>query len=165
LAALSGVLICVGIVAVSAAWAGDLYPVPTKSRGGALTACPNLRGLEAFSHSATRMARREVSRFARVSLAYDLAVTDRAWQPNVRAAWKHRSLPGHGPEFVLGPSRRSPYSAIVKYSCGQAILSHTLTLTAVPGRHHESNPPGCVACRTTFFLLDRSGYPLIYFVY
>ena len=115
--------------------------------------------------TAVQEARREVSRFARVSLLYDLAVSDPAWQPNVRAAWKHRGLPGRGPEFVVGPASESPYSVIVKYSCGQAILSRTVTLTTVPGRHQESNPPGCVACRTTFFLLDRSGHPLIYFVY
>jgi hypothetical protein len=38
-------------------------------------------------------------------------------------------------------------------------------LVTVPGAHHKSNPPGCDACRTKFFLLDRYGHPLIYFVY
>jgi hypothetical protein len=165
LSTLSGVFVCVTITVVSAASASNVYPAPTKSRGGALTACPSPRGVQGFSHSAVQKARREVSRFGRVSLSYDLAAADAAWQPNVRAAWKHRGLPGHGPEFVLGPSRGIPYSAIVKYSCGQAIVSHTITLTTVPGRHDQSNPPGCVACRTTYFLLDRSGHPLIYFVY
>lgn len=148
-----------------AAWTGHVYPRPTKSRGGALTACPRLRGLQGFTHSVVQKARREVRRFERVSLSYDLAAADAAWRPNVRAAWRHKGLPNHGPEFVLGPPRRIPYSAIVKYSCGRAILSHTITLTTVPGRHHKSYPLGCVACRTTYFLLNRSGHPLIYFVY
>ena len=125
---------------VAAACASNVYPAATKSRGGALTACPSLGGLQGFSHSTVQKARREVSRFERVSLSYDLAVTDAAWQPNVRVAWEHKGLPAHGPQFVLGPFRKIPYSAIVKYSCGQAILSHTITLTTVPGRHHMSNP-------------------------
>lgn len=166
LAALSCLLICAAIIPVSAASASSVYPAPTKSRGGALTACPSLRGLQAFSHRAVRKARREVSRFARVSLSYDIAVSDPAWQSNVRAAWKQKGeLPGLGPEFVLGPFREIPYSGIVKYSCGRAILSHTVTLRTVPGRDHKSDPPGCVACRTTYFLLNRHGHPLIYFVY
>lgn len=166
-AALSGLLICAAIATASAARASSVYPAPTKSRGGALTACPSVRGLQGFSAAAIREAKRQVGRFARVSLSYDLSVSDRAWQPNVRAAWKRESLSGHGREFVVGPSRgrRMLYASIVKYSCGQAILSHTITLTTVPGRNHRTGAPRCVACRTTFFLLDRSGRPLIYFVY
>lgn len=36
---------------------------------------------------------------------------------------------------------------------------NTLEFTVVPGK--PSHPPTCDACRTTFFMIDRGGHPLI----
>lgn len=170
----------IGIFAVGVAWgvvvltamaavASGVYLPPTHSRGGALRLCPNLGGLERFSSAALKAARAEVLRFGRVSKSEDVAVSDLAWQPEVRANWaKPGHRPGHGQQFVVGPVPATPvakdsYGIIVRYSCGSKILSHTLEFTTVPGR--PSHPATCDACRTTFFLIDRANHPLIYFVY
>ena len=153
----------------TAAVASGVYLRPTHSRGGALRLCPSLVGLQRFSKSAVKTARAEVMRFGRVSRSDDLAASDLAWQPEVRANWDSRGhKPGHGPQFVLGPMPATPvgaesYGIIVRYSCGSKILSHTLEFTVVPG--HLSHPPTCDACRATFFVLDRSGQPLIYYIH
>ena len=147
---------------------GGIYPTPTPSRGGALSSCPNVAGLRSFSKSAVIAARAEVMRYGRIDMPDDLAASDLSWQPSVRAMWRDRHFkPGHGPQFVLGPSPGTPvtdgsYGIIVRRSCGAKILSRTLEFTSVPG--HRSHPPTCDACRTTFFTIDRDGHPLIYFV-
>ncbi len=154
---------------VTAALASGVYRPPTHSRGGALRLCPSLMRLERFSNSAVKTAKAEVMRFGRVSRSDDLAASDPAWQPEVRANWNRPGHnPGHGPQFVLGPVPATPvgkdsYGIIVRRSCGSTILAHTLEFTVVPG--HPSRPPTCDACRTTFFMIDRGGQPLIYFVY
>lgn len=153
----------------TAAIASGIYLPPTHSRGGALRLCPNLVGLQRFSKTAVKTARIEVMRFGRVSRSDDLAASDLAWQPEVRANWDKRGhKPGRGPQFVLGPVSAAPvgnesYGIIVRRSCGSKILSHTLEFTAVPG--HRGHPPTCDACRTTFFVIDRHDHPLIYFIY
>jgi hypothetical protein len=153
----------------TAAVAVTVYLPPTHSSRGALRLCPSLVGLEGFSKSAVITARADVMRYGRVSRADDLAASDLAWQPEVRSNWNRpHHKPGHGPQFVLGPVRATPvakqsYGIIVRYSCGSKILSHTLEFTVVPG--HRSHPPSCDACRTTFFVIDRYGHPLIYFIY
>lgn len=164
-----------GLAVAAAGWiaaaavASGVYLPPTHSRGGALRLCPSLVGLEAFSKTALKTARGEVMRFGRVSRSDDLAASDLAWQPEVRATWDRRGhKPGRGPQFVLGPVSATPvrtesYGIIVRYSCGSKILAHTLEFTVVPG--HPSHPPTCDACRTTFFMVDRGGHPLIYFIY
>lgn len=155
-------------VSATAALAGGIYAPPTPSRGGALSSCPSLVGLRSFSKSAVRTARAEVMRYGRVSMRDDVAASDLSWQPSVRAMWRGRNFkPGHGPQFVLGPSPGTPvaqgsYGIIVRRSCGSKILSRTLEFTSVPG--HRSHPPTCDACRTTFLAIDRDGHPLIYFI-
>ena len=70
-------------------------------------------------------------------------------------------------EFLLRrnpaePGLRSSSGVMVKRSCGAKILSHTVTLTTAPGTRNHPLP--CDACRATFFLIDRYGHPLIYFI-
>lgn len=157
------------LVVATAAIASGVYLPPTRSRGGALRLCPNLRGLERFSDSAVKTAKAEVLQYGRVSMSDDLAASDPAWQPEVRSNWdRPHHKPGHGPQFVLGPIPATPvgresYGIIVRYSCGSKILAHTHEFTVVPG--HRRHPPTCDACRTTFFMIDRRGHPLIYFIY
>lgn len=164
-----GLISCAVALIAAVADAGVIYLPATHSRGGALRLCPNLGGLDRFSKSAVTTARAEVLRFGQVSEADDLAASDPAWQPQVRADWKMRGhKSGRGAQFVLGPVSATPvakesYAIIVRYSCGSKILAHTLEFTTVPGR--PSKPASCAACRTTFFVLDREGHPLIYFIY
>lgn len=158
-----------GALLATAAIAGGVYLAPTHSRGGALRLCPSLVGLQGFTRIAVKTARAEVMRFGRVSRSDDLAASDLAWAPAVRAAWDRRGHePGRGPQFVLGPAAATPvgkqsYGIIVRRSCGSKILSHTLEFTTVPG--HPDRPATCDACRTTFFVIDRRDHPLIYFIY
>lgn len=165
----SGLTFAAMVLIVAAAVASGVYLPPRHSGGGALRLCPSLAGLERFSSSTVRTAKAEVMRYGRVRKADDLAASDPAWQPSVRSMWDRRGFkPGHGPQFVLGPTAATPvakqsYGIIVRYSCGSRILSRTLEFTSVPG--HRSQPPTCGACRTTFFMIDRAGHPLIYFIY
>lgn len=165
----SGLSFGAAALVVAAAVASGVYLPPTHSRGGAVRLCPSPAGLERFSGSAIRTAKAEVMRYGRVSKAEDLTASDPAWQPSARAMWDRRGFePGHGPQFVLGPIAATPvakqsYGVIVRHSCGSKILLRTLEFTSVPG--HRSHPPTCNACRTTFFVIDRVGHPLIYFVY
>jgi hypothetical protein len=104
----SGLALGAAGLAVTAAFASGVYLPPTHSRGGALRLCPNLTSLERFSKSAVKTARAEVMRFGRVSRSDDLAASDPAWQPEVRANWRPGHKPGHGPQFVLGPVPATP---------------------------------------------------------
>lgn len=165
----SGLASAASALIATAAMAGGVYLPPTPSKGGALRLCPSLVGLQRFSTTAVKAAKAEVMRFGRVSRSDDLAASDLAWRPEVRAAWGKRGhKPGRGPQFVLGPAAATPpgkdsYGIIVRRSCGSKILAHTLEFTAVPGR--PSHPATCDACRTTFFVIDRRDHPLIYFIY
>lgn len=157
----------IGTVAV----ATGVYAPPTHSRGGALSSCPSLVGLGGFSDAAVKTARIEVLRYGLVSRADDLADSDLSWQPRVRVQWggsQHVEFPpSETREFLLqrAPAEPGPHSyssTVVKRSCGAKILSHTVTLATAPGTRNHPLP--CVACRATFFLVDRYGHPLIYFI-
>jgi hypothetical protein len=153
---------------VAASAAGGVYVSPTPSRGGELVSCPSLVGLQGFSNTAVITARADVMRYGRVSLADDLAASDLSWQPSVRITWRtatHKVKGKRVGEVVLGPTHasRNPYSVIVRRSCGQKVVARSITFTTVPGS--KSHPMNCEACRGTIFLIDRRGYPLIYFAY
>jgi len=158
----------VGTVAV----ATGVYAAPTHSKGGALSSCPSLIGLAGFSDAAVKTARTEVLRYGLVSRAEDLADSDLSWQPKVRVEWggsrqKVILPPSETREFLLQrtPAEPRPHSyssTVVKRSCGTKILSHTVTLTTAPGTRNHPLP--CTECRATYFLVDRYGHPLIYFI-
>lgn len=156
------------VSAVAAAGeAPSVYPPPVGSMGGALTACPNPVGLERFTAGTRTAARRAALRYGRVSLAVDLADSDRAWQPSVRAMWKGitGTPPGTGGELVRKVQNASAngYRVIVGRSCGQALVRRSLIVTVGP-RPVPGTPP-CEACAESVFFVARHGHALIYFVY
>jgi hypothetical protein len=149
--------------------ATGVYAAPAHSKGGVLSSCPSLVGLGGLSDAAVKTARIEVLRYGLVSRADDLADSDSSWQPRVRVQWRgsHQLPPSETREFLLrrNPAEPNPHSyssTIVKRSCGAKILSHTVMLTTAPGTRNHPLP--CVPCRATFFLVDRYGHPLIYFI-
>jgi hypothetical protein len=146
----------------STAYPTSIYPAPVHSRGGALTACPNPAGLHSFTASATIAAGRNARRYGAVSEATDLGNSDRASWPQVRHQWRTKK-PAKGAEnlAVLGsqPASRSGYAVIVRYSCGQSLVAKSLLVT-IGDRNAR-----CVACRSQFFVVNRRGRALIYFVY
>lgn len=158
-----------GPLASAVAAAGEarsVYPPPVRSMGGALEACPNPAGLERFTEGARNAARRDALRYGRVSLAVDLADSDRAWQPSVRAMWASastRPAPGSTVVRKVQNATSNGYRVIVRRSCGQALVRRSLTVTVgptpVPGT------PPCEACAENMFFVDRRGHALIYFVY
>lgn len=130
------------------------------SRGGALKACPSPQGLLGFDAAARAQARREALAYFSAGRARDLAVSDRSWWSSVGAP-----EPGRQRFEVVGagPATQSGYAIIVRYSCGARLLERSLVVVLAPRQ-----PPGvphCEACRENFFLVDRRGRPLIYFIY
>jgi len=150
----------------SATSGGDVYPSPVKSRGGALSYCPSASGLEKFDAAAEGTARTDSLRYGRVSLTVDLGDSDRAWRPTVRAMWKH--LTRRQPVTAVTVRRvtsasHSGYRVIVRRSCGEALVSRSLTVTVGP--RPTPGQPACSACAETMFLVDRFGRALIYYVH
>lgn len=140
------------------------YPAPAPSRGGALQACPSPAGLEAFDAPARRQARREVLAYNRAALAGALADSDRAWQPRVRAVWRSGAPRGEAQVVrAVVAAARSPYRVIVSYSCGGRLIRRSLVVALAPVQ--PAGQPRCEACVENFFLVDRRGHALIYFVY
>lgn len=139
-----------------------IYPPPIKTvhRSAAIKFCPNPEGLEPFTKAIEASARRTVEDYGRASLATKLANSDRSWQPEIRATGSNRTSPPH--EEVVGSQSgtRSPYSIIVSYACGAGLVRKSLEVVTAPSR----NAP-CNACRTGFWIIDRRGRALIYFVY
>ena len=128
--------------------------------------CPSASGLEKFSAAARAMARTESLRYGRGSLAVDLADSDRAWRSAVHAMWKH--LTRRQPVTAVTVRRvtsasHSDYRVIVRRSCGEALVSRSLTVTVGP--RPAPGQPECSACAETVFLLDRYGRALIYYVH
>jgi hypothetical protein len=144
---------------------GSDYPQPVRSRSGALRLCPSAAGLAPFTAAASAAARSSSLSYGRVSLSRDLADSDRAWQPSVRAIWGGH-LPAASQDVrIRGVSGgdATPYRVIVRRSCGGALISRSLVVTVGP-----LTQPGeteCDACAETLFFVDRRGRALIYFVY
>jgi len=93
----------------------------------------------------------------------DLADSDRAWQPIVRALWNgHTQTRPADSRVVLDVTAASkiPYRVIVRRCCGQALIGRSLTVTV--GRLSQ---PACDACAETMFFIDRTHRPLIYYVH
>jgi hypothetical protein len=144
---------------------GSNYPQPVRSRGGALRLCPSAAGLVPFTAAASAAARSISLSYGRVSLSRDLADSDRAWQPSVRAMWAGHSPAASQDVRIRGVSGggATPYRVIVRRSCGGALISRSLAVTVGP-----LTQPGeaeCDACAETLFFVDRHGRALIYFVH
>lgn len=137
-----------------------IYPPALRSHGGALKACPSQAGLERFGADARARARKEALGYSSAGRARDLANSDRAWQPSVGS-----SAPS-GQAMMLdgaGPAARSGYAIIVRHSCGARLLKRSYVVAVGPAQ--APGTPHCVACISHFFLLDRRGRALIYFIY
>lgn len=141
----------------------SIYPAPVHSRGGALAACPDPAGLEAFT-AAERASAAQIARsYGLVSEASDLGNSDRAWWPQVRSMWRRpRNAVGSEAIYGSGPASRSDYAVIVRYSCGQALVTKSLTVAVGPRQTH---PPYCGDCISQLFLVDRRGHALIYYIH
>jgi hypothetical protein len=145
----------VGVSVGSGGFTRSIYPPPVRSRGGALTACPNPQGLQAVTAAAVTAAVKSATRFSPSSRAFDLRGSDRAWWPLIRR------VPEPVNEVVDGsePLTRSGYSVIVRFSCGSSLVSKSLEVTVGP------RSARCDACRSQLFFVDRRGHALLYYVY
>ncbi len=142
-----------------------LYPAPLPSRGGALQACPSAVGLQGFDKRSRAQARREALAYNGAGLATALADSDRAWQPTLRAQRRSRGQRRREAQLVRGvaAATASPYGVIVGHSCGRRLLERSLVVALAPAQ--ASGEPPCEACVEHFFLVDRRGRALIYFIY
>ena len=133
----------------------SIYPPPVRSRGGALTACPNPQGLQPVAVAARTAAVKSATRFNPSSRAFDLRGSDRAWWPLVGR------VPDPVNEVVDNsePLTRSGYSVIVRFSCGSSLVSKSLEVTVGPRNAR------CDACRSQLFFVNRRGHTLLYYVY
>jgi hypothetical protein len=143
-------------------WPIAVYEPPVPSRGGALSDCPNPLGLGPFGSSQVSTAEQIAVNYDHVSLDTDLHGSDASWWPAVEQMWQEG--PGHGltNSYIVGSgSGLSGHSAtLVPDSCGPTLGGKTYSVVVGP-----SPAPDCMACRTTISFVDRSGQPLIYFVY
>ncbi len=157
----------IGVAAAtgSGSFPSGTYPAPVASHGGALTACPNAAGLEAFDNKTAGLAVRIASNYDRTSLANDLRHSDRAWWPQVRQMWRSQK-PVNGvvnqAVYRSGPAESTAYSVIVRFSCGAGLIAKSLTVGIGP---HQTRSMHCSACVSTLFFVDRRGRPLIYYLY
>ncbi len=165
-----GLASAVGVAAAANAsqFPVSVYPPPVKARPrGAFKYCPSPERLARFASATRASARAAVQDYGRISLAHDLADSDRSWQAEVRAMWLGKPA-SRQPESTarvvdVTAATANAYSLIVRYACGGALVRHSLTVTTAPKQASGERP--CQACRTTFFLIDRRGRALIYFVY
>jgi hypothetical protein len=160
-------LLATATAAAATQFPGAGYPQPIKARaGGALAACPNPTGLERFDSATSQLAARIARNYAQAPLAVDRRDSDRSWWPQLedlqRAA---KPRPGTAGDVVYGsgePLAKSAYSVIVRFSCGEALVTKSLSVAIGPRRTH---PPYCSACVSSLFFVDRSGHALVYYEY
>lgn len=165
----ASLVLAAAVISVSAVGAKPLTalaPSPVRARPGhAVALCPNPSGLEAFAPSARQRAAREAGAYGRRSLAADLANTDRAWWPHVRALWNTQTARKQSNDVVLGsePATRSGFAVFLRPACGAATLRRTLMVTLGPS---QAGPgPHCDACNAHLFYVERRGRPLLWFIY
>jgi hypothetical protein len=152
--------------AVGAKHLDALHPSPVKARPGhAVALCPNPTGLQSFTSVELQRAAHEADAYGRRSLAADLANSDRAWWPRVRALWKTATVRKHNTDAVVGsePAARSGFAVFLRPACGAAILRRTLMVTVGPSQ--AGSGPHCDACNAHFFYVERTGRPLLWFIY
>jgi hypothetical protein len=128
-----------GVIAAATSAASPAYPPPVLAApGGALKYCPSAAGLEQFGAGPEAAARSVALDYGHVDEAEDLAHSDRAWQPTVRAMWSqsHGAAPGQTGTTVyeVSPANRNGYRVIVRRSCGAPIVGESLAVTVVPHR-------------------------------
>ena len=161
--------IIAALASVSAAGAKQpdaLHPPVVRARPGhAVALCPNPGGLQGFTSVARQRARREAHTYGSRSLAADLANTDRAWWPHVRALWKSQPARKRRTDVVAGTesATRSGFAVFLRPACGSVTLERTLMVTVGPS---QAGPgPHCSACNAHFFYVERRGRPMLWFIY
>jgi hypothetical protein len=165
------IAVVLGAAFVSASPLGAKYldgfhPSPVRARQGhGVALCPNPNGLQVFTPAAQQHAAQQADAYGRRSLAEDLANTDKAWWPHVRALWKMHTARKQTTDVVVGdePATRSGFAVFLRPACGAATLRRTLMVTVGPS---QAGPgPHCDACNAHFFYIDRQGRSLLWFIY
>jgi hypothetical protein len=145
----------------------SVYPTPVPAvHTGALSACPNPHGLVPFTSNAVRAAAAEASAYLRVSLAAERLVSDRSFWSSIQPRTQGPSSAASAEPFAAEPASGAtgPGHLIIGHSCGTRLLRRTETVVIVP-LQADGQPQACLACRTSFFYIDRLGHALLYFVY
>jgi hypothetical protein len=143
----------------------SVYPAPVPVvHTGALSSCPNPRGLVPFTPTAVRAAAHEASDYLQVSLAAERLVSDRSFWTSIqpRTQGPSSSAEPFAAEPAIGAT--GPGHLIIGHSCGTRLLDRTETVVIVP-LQANGQPQTCLACRASFFYIDRLGHELLYFVY
>jgi hypothetical protein len=91
-----------------------------------------------------------------------LALSDRAWWPQVRREWKNNR---HGTASWTVASTEPAAKAgglgsIVSRSCGHALVPLSQLVVVKP-----VGATNCVACQSHLFFVDRRGRALLYYIY
>ena len=172
LALVAATLLAVGVAGGAAAAPGprvsrSIYPAPVAAvHAGALSTCPNPRGLVPFTAAAVRAAETEASDYLTVSLAAERLVSDRSFwlsiQPRTTGPTQTASDEPSAAEPAKGTT--GPGHLIIGHSCGTRLLGETETVEIVP-LQANGQPQTCLACRAHFYYIDRLGHALLYFVY
>lgn len=133
------------------------YPAPIPSKGGALSRCPSPTGLERFSSATVKAANLAAASYTSVNETAALALSDRAYWPQVHKTWTRSGFVPNGQVVVSSePLAKSGYSPVVRGSCGKSLVPLTqLVIT-------ETKRSKCVACQSRLFFLNRRGRVLVY---
>ena len=145
----------------------SIYPPPVHAQAGAaFSACPNQSGLERFDAASTKLAEKAAMRYGHVSLAADLARSDRSFWPQLRRFWRQTkqgawlsSLQVVRATQLGGP--RMVWSGVVRYYCGSKLVADSLNIVMTV-RHLQR----CADCNgASDLFIDRRGTPLVYMVH
>ncbi len=142
-----------------------IYPSPVAAaHEGALSTCPNPRGLVPFTSSTVRAAAREAGDFGQATRQAERLVSDRSFWSTLRESGPHPL--GQGQHDVAQPASGTtgPGHLIIGHSCGSRLLRDTETVVLIP-LQPDGQPQNCTACRTHLYYVDRLGHALLYFLY
>jgi hypothetical protein len=144
-------------LAATATFPTRYYPAPVASKGGALSQCPSPAGLEPFSAASVKAAKLAAASYPSVNETAALALSDQANWPQVQRIWTNSSFaPNSQTVMSSEPLAKSAYGAVVRGSCGQALVPLTqLVITGTKGSK-------CIACQSRMFFLNRRGRVLVY---
>jgi hypothetical protein len=140
----------------------SIYPTPVAARTGALSACPNPRGLEPFTPAAVHRAVRQASGFTGAGVAAERLESDRSFWPQLRPGpplGRPMADEAQAASGTIGPGH-----IIIGHSCGTRLLGETETVVLIP-LQANGQPQDCLACRAHFYYIDRLGHALLYFLY
>ena len=173
LALVAATLLATGVAASAAASttgprvSSSIYPAPVPVvHAGALSSCPNPRGLVPFTPAAVRAAETEAGDYLKASLAAERLVADRSFWSSIQPRTAVSPQAASAQPFAAEPASGAtgPGHLIIGHSCGARLLDKTETVEIVP-LQADGQPQTCLACRANFYYVDRLGHALLYFVY